>query len=290
MQKNRIDLVTEGWQEYELLDSGNNRKLERFGLILLDRPDPQALWKKTEQALWSEASAQFSWVQKGERWIEKSGMPESWNVSWESITLELSLKQFKHVGIFPEHAVQWKELQSLIKKSDKKIRALNLFGYTGAASLAAAQAGASITHVDASKQTITTVKENMMLSNLPKDSIRLICEDALKYARRLVSRGEQFEVIMMDPPAFGRGPKGEVWKIEEKLSELIALVPKLMSMEAELVILNGYAAGYSARSFGELLGDACKDFKGKITYGDIGIRQANSDRILTTGIYSKWNK
>ncbi len=165
---------------------------------------------------------------------------------------------------------------------------LNLFGYTGAASLVAAAEGARVTHIDASKQTVQTVRENIKRSNLPEDAVRLICEDALKYAKRLIQREEKFEVIVMDPPAFGRGPKGEVWKIEEKLAELLALVPHLLSDHARLVILNGYAAGYSARSFGEMLSDVLP--RGEITYGDVGIQQKNADRVLSTGIYATWKK
>jgi 23S rRNA (cytosine1962-C5)-methyltransferase len=204
-------------------------------------------------------------------------------MQWENLSFELSLKGFKHLGIFPEHVLQWKEIAALANGS----RVLNLFGYTGAASMAAAQAGGKVTHVDASKTTIATLKENMKQSNLPADSIRTVCEDALRYVKRLVQREEQFEIIVMDPPAFGRGPKGEVWKIEEKLPELISYIPKLLSKDAKLVILNGYAAGYSAQTFGELLADILKG--GTITYGDVGIKQKNSNRILTTGIYGKWH-
>jgi 23S rRNA (cytosine1962-C5)-methyltransferase len=146
----------------------------------------------------------------------------------------------------------------------------------------------AVTHIDASKTTIATVRENIKLSKLPDTSIRTVCEDTLKYVRRLVQRGEQFEVVVMDPPAFGRGPKGEVWKIEESLQELLSLIPKILSPKAKLVILNGYASGYSARTFGELIRGVFSG--GNISYGDIGIKQKNTDRILTTGIYAKWYK
>ncbi len=282
----RIDITTSGWNEYELLDSGEGRKLEQFGTVLLDRPDPQALWKKQTTALWEKADASFSWAQKGERWFEKRNVPDSWQVFYDDLVFNLSLKQFKHVGLFPEHEPQWKELAELCKK-EKEMKVLNLFGYTGAASVVAAANGAKVTHVDASKQAIQIVKENITNSGLPKDSIRLVCEDALRFVKRLIARGEQFEVVLMDPPAFGRGPKGEVWKIEEKLTEFIALIPKLLSAHTRLVLLNGYAAGYSARTFGELLKNTLP--KGVISYGDVGIQQKNSDRILSTGIYGKWN-
>ncbi len=281
----RIDIVTKAWGDYELLDTGNNRKLERFGTMILDRPDPQAIWSKSTPDLWNNAQAQFSWTDKKEKWSITKGAPESWELSYTEMKLHIALGNFKHIGIFPEHAAQWEEVASLVHKN-QGLTMLNLFGYTGAASIVAAQAGAKVTHIDASKQTISTVKENMMLSQLPADSIRLVCEDALKYAKRLVTRGETFDIIVMDPPAFGRGPKGEVWKIEESLAELVSLLPKLVAPHAKLVILNGYAAGYSARTFGEILAEALPH--GSISYGDVGIAQNNSGRILSTGIYAKW--
>lgn len=283
----REDIVIKGWNEYELLDSGNGRKLEKFGSFITDRPDPQVLWKKSNSDLWINTQAQFVWADKGERWKLDKGIPETWSLSYKNIKLELSCKGFKHVGIFPEHSHQWDEIIALGKKNHGA-RMLNLFGYTGAASIAAALSGMEVTHIDASKTTIATVKENMKLSGLENDAVRTVCEDTLKYVKRLVQRGEQFEVVVMDPPAFGRGPKGEVWKIEESMSELLSLIPKLLGNTAKLVILNGYASGYSARTFGELLGEVLP--KGKVSYGDIGIQEKNSERVLTTGIYAKWRR
>jgi 23S rRNA (cytosine1962-C5)-methyltransferase len=278
----RIDTVTTGWDDYELLDSGEGRKLERFGPVITDRPDPQAIWNKNSPDLWQRAQAQFVWKDKGERWSVAKGMEETWTIHWKTLLFALSLKGFKHLGIFPEHEAQWKEVAAVSGNA----RVLNLFGYTGAASVAAAQAGGKVTHVDASKTTIATLKENMLASDVPADSIRTVAEDALRYAKRLIQRGEKFDIIVMDPPAFGRGPKGEVWKIEEKLSELVSCIPKLLSPDAKLVLLNGYASGYSAQTFGELLSDVLKG--GTITFGDVGIKQKNSNRVLTTGIYGKW--
>jgi len=278
-----IDIVTTPWDQYALLDSGDGRRLERFGGVLLDRPDPQALWRKQRPEAWLEAQAQFLWADKGERWKIAAGVPDSWHIARGGMKLELSLKGFKHVGIFPEHAHQWDEFMSL-GKSHSGLRMLNLFGYTGVASIAGALSGMIVTHVDASKSTIETVKQNAALSELSTDAIRVICEDALRYAKRLVARGEQFEVIVMDPPAFGRGPKGEVWKIEESLLELVSLLPNLVSPDAKLVVLNGYASGYSARTFGELLHD--QFHTGEISYGEISI--PDHARLLTTGIYATW--
>lgn len=287
MQRN--DITIQGWQGYELLDSGEGRKLENFAGVITDRPDPQVLWQKTSPKEWVQTQAQFLWAEKGERWRLEKGIPETWPLSYKDMVLELSCKGFKHVGIFPEHSHQWDEIITLGKKH-AGARMLNLFGYTGAASIAGAIAGMEVTHIDASKTTIATVKENMKLSHLPDSAIRTVCEDTLKYVKRLIQREEQFEVIVMDPPAFGRGPKGEVWKIEESLSELLSLIPELLSPQARLVVLNGYASGYSARTFGEMLGQALAAQKGTISYGDIGIEQKDSARVLTTGIYAKWQK
>jgi 23S rRNA (cytosine1962-C5)-methyltransferase len=285
----REDITIKGWEDYELLESGEGRKLERFGSVVTDRPDPQVLWGKNDSKLWLSAQAQFLWAQKGERWKLDKNISETWSISYKNMKLELSCKGFKHVGVFPEHSHQWDEIMDLGKKN-KDLRMLNLFGYTGAASIAGALSGMAVTHIDASKTTIATVKENMRLSGLSDTSVRTVCEDTLKYVKRLIQRGEQFEVIVMDPPAFGRGPKGEVWKIEESLGELMILIPQLLSNKAKIVILNGYASGYSARTFGELLGESLKNIKGIVSYGDIGIEEKNSSRVLTTGIYAKWQK
>lgn len=280
----RHDFEVRGWSEYELLDSGEGRKLERFGEIVLDRPDPQAIWQKRNKELWVDAHAQFIWAEKGERWKVSKDVPETWRIGWRDIRMNLSFKGFKHIGIFPEHMEQWKKIADFGAQNPGS-RMLNLFGYTGAASIAGRVAGLEVTHVDASKQTVQTVRENAESSKLPADAIRFIVEDSIKYVRRLIARGETFEVISMDPPAFGRGPKGEIWKIEESLTELISLIPQILSKQNKrLVVLNGYAAGYSARTFAELLASILP--REHITYGDIGILESNEERILSTGIYS----
>jgi 23S rRNA (cytosine1962-C5)-methyltransferase len=220
----RIDSIQKEWEDYTLMDSGEGRKLERIGGILCDRPDPQSLWKKTvPQTLWESADIYFKWEEKGERWNIKNKKDE-WVISYNGITLSLFLSGAKHIGVFPEHAHQWDEIIEIGKKhKNKNMKMLNLFGYTGAASIAGALSGMEVTHVDASKTTIETLKKNAELSNLPENSIRTICEDALKYIKRLVERGETFDVIVMDPPAFGRGPKKEVWKISDKFVKTTAI-------------------------------------------------------------------
>jgi 23S rRNA (cytosine1962-C5)-methyltransferase len=283
----RIDSIQKGWEGYTLLDCGEGRKLERIGGLLCDRPDPQSLWQKTmTQEFWENADVYFKWEEKGERWNIKNKKDE-WTISYNKVALSLFLSSAKHIGVFPEHAHQWDEIMEIGKKY-KNLKMLNLFGYTGAASIAGALSGMEVTHIDASKTTIEAVKKNVELAKLPENSIRTICEDALKYVKRLVERGETFDVIVMDPPAFGRGPKKEVWKIEESLPELLSHIPKIVSKDAKLILLNGYASGYSARSFGEMLSDTFP--QEEITYGDIGIEQQEGGRVLTTGIYAKMKK
>lgn len=281
----RIDSITKGWDEYQLIDSGDGRKLERFGQFVLDRPDPQAIWSKHAPQKWHDAHAHFAWGGEGEKWKVKKGESIEWVLRYKTTALQLSLGKFKHIGVFPEHEAQWSFVADKINNK-KGVTVLNLFGYTGAVSLVAAHCGAKVTHVDASKQTIGIVKQNIHLSGLAEDAVRLVCEDALKYAKRLVQRGETFDMIVLDPPAFGRGPKGEIWKIEEKLPELIALIPKLISSTPGAVVLNGYAAGYSARAFGELLRGVLPT--GEVVFGDVGIQEVGSERVLPTGIYALW--
>ncbi len=283
----RKDYIIDNWSEYTLLDSGDSRKLEQFGSILLDRPEPQAIWNKKHTDLWLLAQAQFVWADKGERWKISKDLKESWDIAWNDLRIGLSFKGFKHVGIFPEHSMQWQKIKDL-GAHHPGLKMLNLFGYTGIASMAGASAGMEVTHVDASKQTVQILKDNLKKSKLENKKVKIIVEDALKYVKRLVSRGEKFDVIAMDPPAFGRGPKKEVWKIEESLTELISLIPKIISSDVKLVILNGYASGYSARTFGELLAGILGEEK--IIYGEIGIKEKDSNRILTTGIYSMYTQ
>jgi 23S rRNA (cytosine1962-C5)-methyltransferase len=283
----RIDSIQKGWKDYILLDSGEGRKLEKIGGLLCDRPDPQSFWKKTvPQKLWNSADVYFKWEEKGERWNIKN-RKETWVISYNGITLSLFLSGAKHIGIFPEHAHQWDEIMEIGKKN-KGSKMLNLFGYTGAASIAGALSGMEVTHVDASKTTIKTLKKNVNLSKVSENTIRVVCEDALKYVKRLIERGEVFDVVVMDPPAFGRGPKKEVWKIDESLPELLSYIPKILSKDVKLFLLNGYASGYSARSFGEMVADIFPHEN--ILYGDIGIEQKDAQRVLTTGIYAKMKK
>jgi 23S rRNA (cytosine1962-C5)-methyltransferase len=282
----RVDITVKNIPNYKLLDSGEGRKLENFSGIILDRPDTQAIWQKSSKKIWEGADAKFIWSEKGERWFFHKKVPESWPMNIKNVTANLKLSQFKHVGIFPEHFHQWEMLEDI--ENPKNMKMLNVFGYTGVATLFGASLGMKVTHVDSSKQTLSWLKENIKTSGLPADAVRTVNDDAFKYMKRLVNREEKFDIIFLDPPAFGRGAKGEVWKIEESLRELVSLIPKILSKNAELVILNGYASAYSARTFGEMFQEVFGDKN--VSYGEIGIEQEKSNRILTTGIYAMWKK
>ncbi len=276
---------------YELLDSGDNEKLERFGAYVLRRPDPQALWQKHLPAsAWSEAHLTFA--QEGEKghWFarEDNSVPLSWNCEIEGISFVVRPTAFKHVGVFPEHSDNWQFIRNTIANAGRKISVLNLFGYTGAATLAAASAGATVCHVDASKTAVTWARENAQASGLADAPIRWIVDDARKFIAREIKRGNFYDAIIMDPPAFGRGADGEVWKIERDFLSLLDLCKQVLSPTPLFVILNGYAAGYSSIAYKNNLSALVDISSGYIQYGDMAIEEKESGRLLPCGIYARW--
>lgn len=280
----RNDLKTKGWSDYELLDAGHNKKLERFGDVMLIRPETQALWKPRNPALWGSASAEFVHAGGQGKWVEKKNVPEQWNVQWKDMTLVARCTGFKHVGIFPEQEPNWEWIETRVRALAKPL-VLNLFAYTGAASIVAARAGAFVTHVDASKQSIEWAKENAAVSGLSADVIRWMLDDALKFAKREVRRGSKYQGIILDPPAFGRGAKGEVWKIEESLADLVETTKEAFDdAPGSFYLLNGYAAGYSAESFRELIERTFAPQSGE--YGELGIE--GSGILVASGMYARF--
>lgn len=292
MQTNK-NLVTIGWPDYELIDSGDNRKLERYGSVLLARPETQAIWKPLRPELWKNAHAAFRFVEGKGSWGKsdipkqiKSGIAKSWEIAWNDVRFVLKLTSFKHIGVFPEQVPNWEWAADCLKTLNKP-RVLNLFGYSGAASIIAVKNGADITHVDASKQSIAWAKENAILSSAGQGSIRYIIDDALKFAKREARRKASYEGIILDPPAFGRGPQGEVWKIEEQLAELMEILPKLLAQKSgAFFLLNGYAAGFSPQSFLQLV----ESFFGptESEFGELQIKESGSDRRVPSGIYVRF--
>ena len=285
--KNR---TARSWADYELLDSGDNMKLERFGAITVARPETQALWKKQKPELWEHADATFNppagGLKKGD-WSVKKDVPDSWEVSWGSAKFTAQLTGFKHTGIFPEQVPNWEWTKDLIEHMDAP-KVLNLFGYTGIASVVAAQAGAHVTHVDASKQSLDWAHDNARRSGLAEDAIRWILDDALAFVKREARRGMKYEGIILDPPAFGRGAKGEVWKIEEDFPVLLEELKKILSdAPSSFLLVNGYAAGYAPRSFAQ----ATESVFGEIANceeGELYIQESSSERVIPAGIYVRF--
>jgi 23S rRNA (cytosine1962-C5)-methyltransferase len=279
-------LVSLPWSDYELLDSGENMKLERFGAIVVARPETQALWKKQKPELWDTAHATFAFREKKGEWDMQKSVPESWELSWKNLRFSARLTGFKHTGIFPEQAPSWEWMQEKVSKLEKP-SVLNLFGYTGIASLAAAEAGATVTHVDASKQSLDWAHANARLSGLGEDKIRWILDDALAFVKREIRRGASYDGIILDPPAFGRGAKGEVWKIEEDFLNFLEALKELLSPKpGSFFLVNGYAAGYASRSFAQAVENVFDTTDGES--GELHIKESSSDRVIPAGIYVRF--
>ncbi len=292
-----------GWQseEYALLDSGNDYKLERFGRFLLVRPDPQALWQRSLlNKDWEQADATFTKEKDGEdegniaksaHWSSPKTMPESWPVHWDNLALLARLSPFKHTGIFPEQSGHWQWLQQRIRQQGhRQVRMLNLFGYTGAASIVAARAGASVTHVDASPKSIDWAKQNQDANDLQQAPIRWIVDDALKFVHREARRESRYDIIMLDPPSFGRGAKGEVWKFETSLPELLGACRDILSSQPLGILLTSYSIRASSILLGNMLDDMLGKFRysGTISVGELALQEQSRNRSLSTAIFARW--
>ena len=282
-------LTTIPSKEYALLDSGDGEKLERYGEYILRRPDPQALWKKQQSpTMWEQAHAVFVRDGKHTDWIMKRGMKEKWTITLAGLTFWIRPTAFKHTGIFPEQAPNWEWMQSCIKKRNTPVRVLNLFGYTGGASLAAAKAGAEVVHVDGSKVAISWGKDNAELSGLSQKPIRWILDDVRVFVRREIKRGNKYDGIILDPPAFGHGAKKEVWNIEKDLLPLLEMCRDILSDKPLFFLLNGYASGYSSIAYEQNIYPLMKSYGGTIERGELTI-QEQSGRLLPAGIFARWS-
>lgn len=238
------------WKEFSLLDSGAFEKIERFGDIVMIRPEPQALWAKENEEAWKNAHLEYKRQGRDGEWTIKQKVPESWNIHWEDLVFRIRPTSFKHTGLFPEQSSNWTWIRSNIEPS---MKVLNLFGYTGAATLVAASVGAEVTHVDASKPVVNWGKENAELSNLHDRSIRWMVDDAQKFVAREIRRGNQYDAIFMDPPAFGRGPEGELWQFEDHLPVLLETCVKLLKPESGRLLVNAYSLGFPALAIENLV-------------------------------------
>lgn len=290
-------LKTSSQKDYELLDSGDGEKLERYGKYILRRPDPQALSKKNfGEDVWEKADAFFSRDEKRAGWHFKKDTPKSWEINFGGLNLKITPSAFKHTGLFPEQLSNWEWTEEKIKnqklklKNGEEINILNLFGYTGGATLACAKAGAKVTHVDASKTSIGIARDNAKLSNLESAPVRWILDDAVAFVKKEIKRGKKYDGIIMDPPAFGRGPDGEVWKIENDFLPFLSLCKELLSENPLFFLVNGYASGYSSVTYLNNIEDLQKKYGGEIENGELFIEETSSGRLLSAGIFSRWSK
>ena len=273
------------FEDFELIDVNGGERLERFGNVILVRPDPQIIWKSSiDKRLWNRAQAVYKRsASGGGYWEMLEALPESWQIKYKEFIFNLKPMGFKHMGIFPEQAVNWEFLRKIIKPG---MNVLNLFAYTGAASVVAAKFGAKVTHVDASRGMVAFAKENAASNGI--SNIRWIVEDCLKFVHREIRRKNKYDGIIMDPPSYGRGPNGEVWKLEDNLQELIVSTGKLMNEEAKFFMLNTYTAGIS----GEILKFLCRQHlpKGQLFYDEIGLQVTKRDLLLPCGSTTIWTK
>jgi 23S rRNA (cytosine1962-C5)-methyltransferase len=282
-------LIAESQEGYELIDCGEGEKLERYGSYIVRRPDPQALWKKIlPESEWNKAQAVFMVDEnKKATWKINETMPKRWEISYEGLKFWIKPSSFKHTGLFPEQVDNWKWLKGKLS-SVQKPRVLNLFGYTGGATLAAAQAGAEVVHVDGSKVAITWARENAEISGLKEKPIRWILDDAAAFVKRELRRGVHYDGIIMDPPTFGHGPDGQLWKIEEHLIPLLEDCVALLSDTPLFFILNGYASGYSSLAYKQTLSSILKTKNGDVAYGELTIA-SKTGMMLPAGIFARWS-
>ena len=282
---------TTGWGDYALLDSGGGRKLERYGPYRVVRPEPQAMWTPRLPALdWDSADAVFDPTDDDEagNWRFRDRPKDSWPLDWGDVKFHGRFTAFRHLAFFPEQAAIWAWLDTQVRGAGGQPRVLNLFGYTGVASLVMAAAGAAVTHVDASKKAVGWARENAALSGLEDRPIRWITEDARKYVQREVRRGSQYEGIILDPPKYGRGPTGEIWRLFEDLPELTALCAQLLSENAKFLVLNAYAERISGVALGGLLADRLGARGGQIEWGELALTEDAGDRAIGMSFYARW--
>lgn len=281
--------ISNEWKEYEILDMANGEKLERWKDVILVRPDPQIIWKeKSFPQKWKQVNAIYHRSKTGGgAWEYTKKMPTTWQVHYKNLTFQIKPMGFKHTGLFPEQAVNWDWMIEKIQKANRPIKVLNLFAYTGGATVACLSAGASVCHVDSSKGMVTWAKENVMASGLKDKPVRYIIDDVVKFVNREIRRGNTYDAIIMDPPSYGRGANGEVWKFEEQIADLVALCTKVLSKKPLFFLINSYTTGISSAVLKNLL-SIYVPYKGNIENGEIGLPMTGSDMVLPCGIYGRW--
>ncbi len=283
--------IADNWNDYEVIDCSKGEKLERWGAYTLVRPDPQVIWNTPKtHAGWKKRNAHYHRSSRGGGEWEFFDLPEQWTIRYSHLNLTFHLKpfRFKHTGLFPEQAVNWDWFSEKIKQAGRPIKVLNLFAYTGGATLAAAAAGASVTHVDASKGMVQWAKENAAASGLSDAPVRWLVDDCVKFAEREIRRGNTYDAVIMDPPSYGRGPKGEVWKIEDAIHPLIKLCTQILSEQPLFFLINSYTTGLQPAVLAYLLGTEMKRYGGRITAEEIGLPVSASGLVLPCGASGRW--
>ncbi|MBK9924878.1 MAG: class I SAM-dependent methyltransferase [Anaerolineales bacterium] len=285
-------LEATNWKDYALLDSGDGLKLERFGKYVFARPESQAMWKRSLTSEWKNADAVFipSGEESGGHWDLKKKVDERWEMKYGDLRFWTMTTPGRHLGVFPEVAAHWDWFSGLIANAKREVNVLNLFGYTGLASLAAASAGAKVAHVDASKKSVGWARENQALSKLTDAPIRWIVDDALKFVQREARRGTKYDGIILDPPKFGRGPKGEVWEVYKSLPTLLEACRECLSDKPLFVVNTVYAVRASAVHVAQAMDDMMKGFGGKVDMGELVTREQSAGRLLSQAVYARWEK
>ena len=283
---------TKDWKDYELLDCSGGERLERWGNVVLIRPDPQVIWNTPkEHPLWHRADARYVRSKEGGgHWECRRQLPEAWNINYKDLQFKISPTGFKHTGLFPEQAVNWDMMREKITGAGRSIKVLNLFAYTCGATLAAASAGASVCHVDAAKGMVHWARENAELSSLAERPIRWIVDDCAKFVEREIRRGNTYDAIIMDPPSYGRGPGGEVWKLEDQIYDLVKLCTGVLSDEPLFFLLNSYTTGLSASAMAYVLGVNMQKFGGGVSAEEIGLPVTASGMVLPCGSSAIWSR
>lgn len=285
--------ISDNWKDYELIDASNGERLERWDNIILIRPDPQIIWStEKKNPLWKNAHARYHRSNKGGgSWQVYKNIPSQWSINYGELVFNIKTMGFKHTGVFPEQAVNWDFVSEKIKKENRKVKVLNLFGYTGCATLACMKAGAEVCHVDASKGMVQWAKENSVSSNIADKPVRWLVDDCIKFVQREIRRGNKYDGIIMDPPSYGRGPGGEVWKLEEQLYPLVELCRQVLSDEPLFFILNSYTTGLSPAVMEYLLGVLLKTkFGGRVSSDEIGLPVTQTGLVLPCGSTAIWER
>ncbi len=294
--------VANNWKDYKILDMADGQKLERWGDVILSRPDPQIIWKeKSFPKKWNDINAVYHRSKTGGgSWKFYKKMPKQWQVKYKDLTFNIKPMGFKHTGLFPEQAVNWDWMMEKIRDTNKmekngknnknQIKVLNLFAYTGGATVACLAAGAFVCHVDSSKGMTTWAKENVMSSGLGDKPVRFIVDDVVKFVNREIRRGNHYDAIIMDPPSYGRGAKGEVWQFEDNIYDLVNLCTQVLSDKPLFFLINSYTTGISSKVLEDILYlTVGKKYKGEVISGEIGLPMENSELVLPCGIYGRWN-